>query len=282
MNTNSDFDRHASAWLADGPTELADRVLDAALREVQLTRQRRRWSGPWRASLMSLRLGAAAVIAIVAVAGLLAFNMLGNGVGPPVAPTPSPAAATTPSPAPVMTVAPTVPGPIDTTTWTTYTSTRYGFTIGHPAGWSAVASSHAWAFPTDATEFPPSAGETFHSPADDVAVSAWAVGVAPGTSITAWLQTYCAVAETNSTCSSLQGRTISVSMDGHAGSLVAFKQDTQAFILIGDRMYIVGCWRPESDPSVATYGGATRLLEGYLSTMHLLPTATAAPTVRPS
>ncbi|MEA2673857.1 MAG: hypothetical protein QOI92_1049 [Chloroflexota bacterium] len=32
MTTNSDFDRHASAWLADGPTELSDRVLDAALR----------------------------------------------------------------------------------------------------------------------------------------------------------------------------------------------------------------------------------------------------------
>lgn len=73
MNRNADFDRRASAWLADGPTELADRVLDAALREVHLTHQRRGWSAPWRASSMSFPLRAAAAIAIVAIVGVGAF-----------------------------------------------------------------------------------------------------------------------------------------------------------------------------------------------------------------
>lgn len=91
MTTNSEFDRHAAAFLADGPTELADRVLDAALREVHQTRQRRRWSMPWRTSLMSLRLSAGIGIAIVAVAGLAAFSLIGGTAPPPVA-TPSPAA----------------------------------------------------------------------------------------------------------------------------------------------------------------------------------------------
>lgn len=42
-----DVERLAAAWLAEGPTELADRVVDAALREVHVTRQRRVWE-PWK------------------------------------------------------------------------------------------------------------------------------------------------------------------------------------------------------------------------------------------
>lgn len=91
MTTNSDFDRHAAAFLADGPTELADRVLDAALREVHQTRQRRRWSTPWRASFMSLRLTAGILMAVVAVGGLAAFNLIGGTAPAPTA-TPAPAA----------------------------------------------------------------------------------------------------------------------------------------------------------------------------------------------
>ena len=41
MNTNADFDRIAQSWLQDGPTELPDRSLQAALDEVHVTSQRR-------------------------------------------------------------------------------------------------------------------------------------------------------------------------------------------------------------------------------------------------
>ena len=71
-------------------------------------------------------------------------------------------------------------------------------------------------------------------------------------------------------------------MDGHPGLLVRFADDTQAFILVGDRMYVVAVWEPDSDPRTAPYGGATRLLEGYLSTMHLLPGGPAADTPNPA
>lgn len=283
MNTTSDFDRHAAAWLADGPTELADRVFDAALREVHLTRQRRRWSAPWRAIAMSLRMTGAVAIVIVAIAGIVAFSMI-RGVGALPTPTlaPSPATGPSPSPAPVATVVPTVLGLIDTTSWATYNSTRYGFSIGYPTAWHTTASSHAWVFPTDATEFPPSAGETFESAAGDVAVSAWSLPIAPGTSISAWLQSYCAVAEANSTCSTIPARTINVDIEGHSGLLVAYKEDTQAYVQIGDQLYIVGCWRAETDPTVAIFGGATRLLKGFLATLHLPPPPSAAPSALPS
>ena len=89
MNTINDFDRRAAAWLADGPTELNDRVLDAALREVHLTRQRRRWSAPWRTEPMSRAFRAVAMAAAtVVVVGFLAVQLRGPA-GPGAAPLPS-------------------------------------------------------------------------------------------------------------------------------------------------------------------------------------------------
>jgi hypothetical protein len=135
MSTNRDFDRIAGAWLAEGPSELADRVLDAALDEVHLTNQRRRWATPWRASLMTLRLGAAALIAIIAVAGILAFNMLGSGIGS--VPTPSATtSATQHSSSPSIT--PTAASPAVSTVLDTRTiATRFplAMKITLPVGW---------------------------------------------------------------------------------------------------------------------------------------------------
>jgi len=268
MSTQRDFDRTAQAWLAEGPSELADRVLDAALDEVHLTNQRRRLAAlPWRTFSLNTPLRVAAGIAIVAVLGFAALSFLGRGPGYGGAPTPGPTSV--PSSTAATSPAATSLGAIDTTTWATYTSTRYGFSIGYPADWIVRSADHDWAFPADATSFPPTAGETFHTPAGGVAVSAYAVTVAPGTTMSAWLQAYCPVAESNSPCTALQSRP--TSLDGHAGSIVRFTEDTQAYVLIGTRLYIVGCWRSESDPTVLPFGGASRLLDGFLSTMHLLP-----------
>ena len=49
MNGNTDFDRLAQAWLPDGPTEMPDRALQAALDEVHVTPQRR-FGAAWRTS----------------------------------------------------------------------------------------------------------------------------------------------------------------------------------------------------------------------------------------
>jgi hypothetical protein len=281
MTERRDPDAILAAWLDEGPTDLPDATRRAVLAALPTTTQARRGPlAPWRLFQMNstARLAVGALVAVIAVSGALYLFGPRPSTGPGGAPTPTIAPSLTTAPSPTTAPAAT----LDTAAWTTYTSTRYGFTIGHPADWPVIPSNHNWAFPADATDFPPSGGETFHSPAGDVAVSAWSVAVAPGTTITSWLQTYCPAAESDSPCSSLGSSTIGTSMDGHAGSLVRYKEDTQAYILIGNRLYIVGCWRPESDPTVAPYGGATRLLNGYLSTMHLLPAATPVPTVRPS
>ena len=73
MTTDRDFDRIAIAWLADGPEELSDRVLDAVVDEIHVTRQRHGLRLPWRFPSMTTpaRVAAAAVIGVLAIGGAL-------------------------------------------------------------------------------------------------------------------------------------------------------------------------------------------------------------------
>jgi hypothetical protein len=120
MTTDRDVDRITAQFLRDGPAELADRVLDDALDEIHLTRQRRRLAAPWRnrpMSSFSLRL--AAVIAVIAVGGFALFQL---GRGPTIAgpatplpatplPTVPPSLAAVASAGPTATATPVAPTP---------------------------------------------------------------------------------------------------------------------------------------------------------------------------
>ena len=108
MTDRRELDRLLGAYFADGTDELADRVIDAALDQIDHTRQRRALRVPRRFPTMTMpiRFAAAAVIAALAVGG--AFYLLKPGQpavgGPSPAPTPpaasDAAAVGGPSPAP--------------------------------------------------------------------------------------------------------------------------------------------------------------------------------------
>ncbi len=103
MNTNRDFDRLTSSWLAAGPTQLNDRVLQAALDEVHLTKQRRRTTVPWRTPTLSTPQRLAAAIAIIAIVGVAGLNLFrGSDVGGPT-PTSTPSPTTSPTTSPSAT-----------------------------------------------------------------------------------------------------------------------------------------------------------------------------------
>ena len=103
MNGNTDFDRIAQSWLQDGPTQMPDRSIQAALDEVHVTSQQR-FGAARRTFNMNgnaFRLaGAAAVALFIIVAGgiYLGNNNQSGGVGGPPAATAPPTA--TPSATP--------------------------------------------------------------------------------------------------------------------------------------------------------------------------------------
>jgi hypothetical protein len=94
--TENDFDRTARLWLEDGPTNLSDRVLQGALDEIHVTRQRRALWPARRSPTMGMgiafRLAAVAAVLVVAVSGFVYFSLGEGGPGgPQVSPTvPSP------------------------------------------------------------------------------------------------------------------------------------------------------------------------------------------------
>ena len=172
---------------------------------------------------------------------------------------------------------------LDTTGWTTYTSETYDLRLAYPPGWTETSAIRRWRSDLDVADALSPAHERFRSSAGDVGVSVWTAPLDPATReettdyLVAWVEDYCEASE-NTPCSGIADRAVELCLekrDCHPGLLVPFESDVQAFFSGGDyaadAMTIVAVWRPESDASVAPYGGARRLLEGFLSTMDVRP-----------
>jgi hypothetical protein len=290
MNDDA-LDQILADWLREGPDGGRVDALDRALAATRRTSQRPRWRQPFlpgfahantyaklairttpqardlriprRTVPMSNALRLVAVMAVIAVAAVAAFNVLrpSADVGGISAPSPT----VTPSP-PSPTPSPKPSPTLRTATWTTYISNRYGYTIAHPADWTVRPATGTYAAPADA---PTTVTDGFIAPGATVYASVWSVAVAPGTSAEAWIQAYCP--KVTAPCTGIPGRAVPISMDGHAGVLVVFTSDVEAFILVNDRMYVVAEWRPDNDQTDLHYASGTLLVEDFLSTMHLLP-----------
>lgn len=261
MNKNADFDRHASAWLADGPTELSDRVLDAALREVHLTRQRRRWPALWRTPNMRFPLRLVAAVAIVAVVGYLGLTYLKVPLDPG-GPSPTATSAAAVMASPTVAPSPTLE-PLDTSSWGLFGTGRNWLGIEFPKDWTFKYATTDWTPRT--TTWESTGVDTFIAPGDNIRFSAFSVAVEPGTSLEAWIQTYC---EKNSKpCTGIQDRAEAIYADGngdegsHAGLLIPFAADTAVFFLDVDRIYVVHSWQPDGQFD------SRRILEAAVRTM---------------
>jgi hypothetical protein len=143
------FERIARDYLSDGPTVLADRVLDAALREVHLTRQRRGLRlGPWRfPNMNTFAKAAVAAVAVISVA-YVGLTVLGPGTSQVGGPGPAPSATVVPSSSPTPTPAPTptatsTPLPTAPPLTGRFTS-DHGFSIRYPEGWSTRPAAAPW------------------------------------------------------------------------------------------------------------------------------------------
>lgn len=277
-----DPDTLVATWLEDGPTDLPDETRRAITVALRTRPRARRMAVQGGIMLRGNHLILAAGLMLAVGLGVFALSDRAEPTAPP---SPSPPAALAPA---STTSASSPPVPIDTSSWTPYRSATYGsgqnaFTISHPAGWTVTPATRAWRFGTDTrAALPESAGaDQFTSPDKSIRVSFWTVPV-DGTSIESradvetWAQAYCQ--ETGNTpCTGIHERMVPMCIehrDCHPAVIVPFRDDVEAFGaggILPDGMVVVAVWRPETDPSVAAYGGSQRLLEGFLSTMGVFP-----------
>jgi len=292
MTGRSRTERILDAYLAPEADRLPDLVIDAALDEIARTPQRRAIRVPWRFPTMpalsrATGIAAVALVAVVGAGGLIYLNSGGFLVGGPTAST-SPMTPTVPP-----TAAPTVPPEIDTSSWNTFTSAVYGFTVGYPADWRLERrATRPWAR-GDGLDFSSPGVETFTSPEGDLAVSVWGVAVDPSPNPTtasswedfeAWIESFCTLTK-NGPCTGIHDRVVPMCPDGdtecHTGAMIVPFTDNVAGFKGGDRggitivvdgaevtyWVIVSVWQPESFPGLARYGGGTRLIQAFLESM---------------
>jgi hypothetical protein len=129
MNANDEVDRIVLGWLAEGPEELPDRVLDAAVDEIHLTRQRHALRVPWRFPPMStpVRLASAAIVVVIGVAvGASVLGRPASNIGGPATPFPSPTST------PLSTLIPPV---VPSSVLVKFSSAAYEYSIDYPSNW---------------------------------------------------------------------------------------------------------------------------------------------------
>jgi hypothetical protein len=96
--SDQQFERAVRDWLEDGSDRTPRSAIDGVLLAVRTTRQERDLRIPWRFTRMTTTMRLAAGIAIVAVIGVGALQLLGPGSGIGSKPTPSPTTFVAPTP----------------------------------------------------------------------------------------------------------------------------------------------------------------------------------------
>jgi hypothetical protein len=275
MNQQRDVDSIIATWLDDGPVSLPMDTRRAISVGVRTQPRARRMAFLGGFSMLPLNRVVAATVVVIAVgAGSVLFvSNRSSGPGdvapPPATPSVTPTAPAVPSPTPEL---------MDTGSWVDYASDRYGFAIAVPGDWRQTPAQRDWSFATDYEVWLHlEATDHFLNPEGDVGVSAWSSPVEPGTTVEAWMEALC-TAQGGASCPAIADRAVDVETgDQHPGlALLSPEAENIAYFVDGETVYVVAVWRGETDPSVAPYGGARRLLESFISTM-TLPAPSASP-----
>jgi hypothetical protein len=134
------FEHAVREWLDAGSDRTPSDAIGAVLLAVKTTPQERDLRIPRRFTLMASSMRLAAGVALAAIVGVAALALLNqtSGVATPSTPTPQPSPTSgVMSPAPSRTTGPTAPP-------STFTSSRYGYSIDLPAGWTGYPAFLAW------------------------------------------------------------------------------------------------------------------------------------------
>lgn len=266
MTHRSDVELVLDRYLTDGPERVPDRVLDAALDQIDLTSQRRALSVPRRffemPTFLKPALAVAAVVAVLVVGGFyLTRGPTASVGGPAVTPSPTAPAAAPASDSPVPAAL------TDTARWVPYASERYGYQISHPPTWVVEPAERNWSIDSvDRTNWMGrGVADRFHESSTSFAVlvTAFADDVPPGTSEDEWIAAYFEpLAEPTEGCGTLSDDVRSTSVDGHRATIVNEQpcSDTIAFVFIENRVHVFAVWRENQEA----------LLDAFLSTVEFM------------
>lgn len=226
MSDERRFDQMARDWLELGPTRAPDEPVRAALLAVQTTRQERDFgfrpgsSQRW----VPLRLAMAAAVVVVALVGVGQLQRPTGNVG--AAPIPS----ATASPSPTS---------LDTTTWLTFTSDRYGAAFLHPADWVVTQASEFWDLKIERNFVRAGlAWDVLVAPSNNPEFHLFSMRLPPGTSEDAFLTQYFEVTW-NAECTPPREEWAAITIDGRPALLISntCTPYAVAFAFVDNRAY---------------------------------------------
>ena len=236
MSNKREFEPIARAFMAGGPTQLADRVLESSLAEVHHTPQRRVLIRvPWRLPTMNIYAKLASAAAAVVVAGVIGYAMLGLGRAPDTGGRPTPSPTFTPSLGPTSPPRPTLTE--------SYTSPIHGYTVSYPAGWTVREATESW---TTEIPFQASAFADVIATADNRFLAVASQPLA-GRNSDAWYDQITSDSGWGDTC---EPTSEPVTIDGESGVSVTHCDGTQtALVAVANRGYLIvlyGIEEPET------------------------------------
>jgi hypothetical protein len=274
MNSRTDIERVLEGFLANGPEKVADQAVLRTLDAVDRTKQRRYLFAPWRFNLMITlpRLAAIALVAVVAIGG--AAYLLGSSAGtatPAATQTAAPTLAPTLAPAPSPTVAAAIPTAnvgmsLDTATWTSFTTSRYGYSVAWPNTpiWIHSAATEDWAGQTAAEMWDSSADapwvDKFFNQSKRLTMTAVATTVPGNSTDEAFIDAYLKPGPgTTDGCIELAKDMRQIVIDGHRAWETTKCAAQAGFVAVGSRMYVFSISNQNEVP----------FLDAYLTTVKL-------------
>jgi hypothetical protein len=272
MNQPRDPDAIIATWLDDGPLDLPGETRRAISVGLRTQPRARRMAILGGSSMSPLNRLAAAAAVVLAIGALSAFVLSNRAGGPGAIPSTSVSAAPSATASPPSSpggASPSTDPLMSTVGWVPFTSARYGYQIAHPPSWSEDLATRDWALATDrGSNLQDGQVDGFLGGPDggQVRVTGFAANVPAGTSEDAWLTSYYAGGAYCATTPSF----VPMTVDGHPGRLdTCF--DAQAFVFVGQRVYVFSIWRQEEQP----------LFRAFLSTVKLpasAPSGSPGPT----
>jgi hypothetical protein len=176
---------------------------------------------------------------------------------------------------------------LDVSTWTAFTSSRYGFSLKYPATFEAVPSESFW-------RMPDALGNMFDGFRSAGAVR-WLNGVSmmlpAGTTRDDWYDEYRRdLVEDDlpwepETCFTPRGDWSSTTVDGLAADLRVSCDGMEAFVFVADRVYFFGAYGYDGTSPPTTEPGVSDelrdLFELWLTTITLDPASAQEPALTP-